>query len=157
MSSAISIPNNGTTVYELLTEFGLPSGLLPDSVKYFSLDEDGNFVVELEKPCYIEFDYLVYYDPKITGILKYGSITNLKGIQVRKFLIWLDVDEIRVDLPPANYIYFHVGWINKKLDVEQFQTVRSCQDNGISCQGSWSDLLKGKKNGTRKTLFCGNY
>ncbi|KAI3926954.1 hypothetical protein MKX01_032869 [Papaver californicum] len=135
--------SNGTTVYKILNEFGLPSGLLPNSVKNFSIDEDGKFVVELKDKCYIEFSYLTYYDREITGVLKYGSIRNLKGIQVRKFLVWLDVDEIRVDLPPANYIYFHVGWINKKLEVKQFQTVRSCQGNGISSiQRVWFDLLE---------------
>ncbi|XP_010257572.1 PREDICTED: uncharacterized protein LOC104597621 [Nelumbo nucifera] len=134
--------SNGSSVYELLPEFGLPSGLLPDSVKGFSLADDGRFVVELEKPCYIQFDYLVYYDQKITGTLNYGSIANLKGIEVKRFFLWFDVEEIRVDLPPADYIYFQVGFINKKLDVDQFQTVHSCQD-GVSCKGgSWKDLLK---------------
>ncbi|ONH97251.1 hypothetical protein PRUPE_7G179800 [Prunus persica] len=31
------------------------------------------------------------------------------------------MDEIRVDLPPSYSIYFMVGIINKKLDVDQFQ------------------------------------
>ncbi|KAF8403951.1 hypothetical protein HHK36_012058 [Tetracentron sinense] len=138
--SSVSV-SNGTTVYEILTDFGLPSGLLPDSVKDFSLSDDGSFVVDLEKPCYIQFDYLVYYDRRITGTLKYGSITHLNGIEVQRFLLWLNVDEIRVDLPPSDSIYFQVGWINKKLDVDQFQTVHSCR-KGISCQGYWKDLLK---------------
>ena len=46
---------------------------------------------------------------------------------MRRFFIWFDVAEIRVDLPPSDSIYFQVGWfINKKLDVHQFMTVRSC-------------------------------
>ncbi|RZC79186.1 hypothetical protein C5167_003439 [Papaver somniferum] len=144
-STAAVLPSysNGTTVYEILNEFGLPSGLLPNSVKNFSIDEDGKFIVELKDKCYIEFSYLTYYDRVITGVLKYGSIRNPKGIQVRKFLVWLDVDEIRVDLPPANFIYFHVGWINKKLEVKQFQTIRSCQGDGFSSiQRVWFDLLE---------------
>ncbi|XP_068642820.1 uncharacterized protein [Aristolochia californica] len=119
--------SEGTTVFELLPQYGLPSGLLPDSVTNYSLTDDGKFFVELEKPCYLQFDYLVYYDRRISGTLKYGSITNLKGIEVNKLFFWLDVDEIRVDLPPSNYIYFQVGWITKKLGVSQFEAVRSCK------------------------------
>lgn len=116
------------SVYEILPQFGLPRGLLPDSVKSYSLSEDGSFQVNLEKPCYIQFDYWVYYEKKITGKLSLGSITHLKGIQVQRFFLWFDVDEIRVDLPPSGSIYFTVGVINKKLDVGQFQTVHSCRD-----------------------------
>ncbi|KAK7359262.1 hypothetical protein VNO77_01215 [Canavalia gladiata] len=120
------------SVYELLPKYGLPSGLLPNTVTDYTLGEDGRFVVVLDKPCYVQFDYLVYYDTKISGKLNYGSITNLKGIQVQRFFLWLNVDEIRVDLPPSNNIYFQVGIINKKLNVDQFKTVRSCRNSLLS-------------------------
>lgn len=115
------------SVYDILPRFGLPSGLLPNCVTSYSFNpEDGSFIVELEKPCYVPFDYLVYYHKRITGTLKLGSITNLNGIQVKRFFIWFDVDEIKVDLPPSDSIYFQIGLINKKLSVDQFQTVHSC-------------------------------
>ncbi|GER50762.1 hypothetical protein STAS_28083 [Striga asiatica] len=120
------------TVYEILPKYGLPSGLLPDSVTGYTLSEDGQFEVTLEKPCYIHFDYLVYYEDKISGKLSVGSITDLKGIQVQKLFLWFDVDQIRVDLPPSHSIYFTVGIIDKKLDVDQFLTVRSCKDKAVS-------------------------
>ncbi|KAI9079503.1 hypothetical protein K1719_038585 [Acacia pycnantha] len=126
-------------VYEIVRKFGLPSGLLPDSVADYSFSSDGHFVVHLEKPCYVEFYYLVYYDTTITGKLNYGSIADLNGIQVRRFFLrqWLDVDEIRVDLPPSESIYFQVGFINKKLDIHQFKTIHSCRDSVMgSCLGS---------------------
>ncbi|KAH8522963.1 hypothetical protein H0E87_003575 [Populus deltoides] len=132
------------SVFEILPKFGLPSGLLPNTVKSYSLSDDGNFTVYLEKECYVEFDYLVYYEKKITGKLGYGSITNLKGIQVQKFFLWLDVDEIKVDLPPSDSIYFQVGWINKKLDADQFKTVHSCRAgvSSGSCRGLWKQFLE---------------
>ncbi|KAL2557140.1 uncharacterized protein Fot_01879 [Forsythia ovata] len=120
------------TVYEILSQYGLPSGLLPDSVTSYTLSEDGKFEVKLKKACYIKFDYLIYYEKKITGKLSVGSISNLKGIQVKRFLFWFDVDEIKVDLPPSDSIYFTVGFINKELDVGQFLTVRSCKDKALS-------------------------
>ncbi|XP_050220554.1 uncharacterized protein LOC126670776 [Mercurialis annua] len=125
----LSIPNNSSSVYEILPKYGLPSGLLPSSVTSYSLSDDGRFVVVLENPCYIRFEYLIYYDKEITGELNMGSITNLKGIQVQRFFLWFDVDAIKVDLPPSDSIYFKVGIINKKLDVDQFETVHSCGES----------------------------
>ncbi|CAA7059097.1 unnamed protein product [Microthlaspi erraticum] len=138
-------PDSIPTVYELLPKYGLPSGLLPDSVTNFTLSDDGRFVVHLAKPCTIEFDYLVYYEKTISGKIGYGSITDLKGIQVKRVFIWFDVDEIKVDLPPSDSIYFKVGFINKKLDIDQFKTVHSCGDNGVSagsCGDSWKSFLQ---------------
>ncbi|KAK2999746.1 hypothetical protein RJ639_024676 [Escallonia herrerae] len=129
---ALTTTTAATTVYDILPEFGLPTGLLPDSVTSYTLSSDGAFTVTLPKPCYIQFDYLVYYETKITGKLKMGSITDLSGIQVQRFLFWFDVDEIRVDLPPSDSIYFQVGLINKKLDVGQFNTVHSCRAS-VAC------------------------
>lgn len=134
---------NNTTVYEILTKYSLPKGVLPDSVKSYSLSKDGNFEVELEKPCYVEFEYLVYYAEKITGKLSIGSITDLDGIQVKRFFLWLNVNEIRVDLPSSGSIYFQVGIINKKLDMNQFETVHSCRDNALAlCGGSLRQVLQ---------------
>ncbi|KAG9155707.1 hypothetical protein Leryth_003970 [Lithospermum erythrorhizon] len=141
--SATSPYESSPTVYEILQKFNLPSGLLPDSVKSYTLDQDGNFEVQLNNHCYIQFDYLVYYDQTITGKLKMGSISDLKGIQVQRFFIWLDVSEIRVDLPPSSSIYFQVGIINKKLDVGQFEYVHSCQDKVfVSCKESLRQVVK---------------
>ncbi|KAH7861757.1 hypothetical protein Vadar_030426 [Vaccinium darrowii] len=120
--SFLSAADDAPTVYELLPKYGLPSGLLPDSVKSYSLSPDnGSFVVELEKPCYIQFDYLVYYDKRITGTLKYGSITDLKGIQVQRLFIWFDVDEIK------------------------FKTVRSCRPQkkaSVPCGRLWKRAIE---------------
>ncbi|WCJ28870.1 hypothetical protein M5689_010540 [Euphorbia peplus] len=128
----LSLSNNSSiSVYEILPKYGLPSGLLPSSVANYSLSDDGRFVVVLEKPCYIQFDYLVYYDTQITGKLNYGVISDLDGIEVKKFFMWLGVDEIKVDLPPSDSIYFKVGIINRKLDKDQFETVHTCRD-GVS-------------------------
>ncbi|KAL6976777.1 hypothetical protein U1Q18_025563 [Sarracenia purpurea var. burkii] len=141
--SAIPSPSSAATVYDLLPEYGLPRGLLPDSVASYSLSDEGSFVVELTKPCYVQFEYLVYYEKRITGKLKYGSISELEGIQVQRLFLWFDVDEIKVDLPPADCIYFQVGFINKKLDVNQFKTVHSCRDKAFApCDQSWKRVFE---------------
>ncbi|RWW39000.1 hypothetical protein BHE74_00055709 [Ensete ventricosum] len=120
-------PSNGTTVYDLLPQYGLPPGVLPDTVKSFSLASNGQFVVELYGPCYVDFEYLVYYAPRVSGVIKYGGIESLEGVQVRRFMVWFDVGGIMVDVPSSEFIYFHVGWITRKLRIEQFQTVHSCR------------------------------
>ncbi|EPS58279.1 hypothetical protein M569_16537, partial [Genlisea aurea] len=130
----VSLPSQ-PSIYELLPKYGLPSGLLPDSVINYTLSEGGDFEVNLEKPCYLEFQYLVYYEKTITGKLSVGSITKLKGIKVQRFFfLWFEVDEIRVDLPPSGSIYFTVGIIDKQLDVDQFMEVRSCRSKNRSPQ-----------------------
>ncbi|KMZ62397.1 hypothetical protein ZOSMA_46G00730 [Zostera marina] len=129
------------TVYEILPTFGLPAGLLPDSVVSYSLSKDGSFVVELVAPCHVQFDYLVYYDKTISGTLKLGGIFDLEGVQVKKLLFWFDVDSIQVDLPPTDSIYFEIGWISKTLDVDQFKTVRSCGD-GVGLCGNNTGFWK---------------
>uniref|UniRef100_A0A6N2LWK4 DUF538 domain-containing protein n=1 Tax=Salix viminalis TaxID=40686 RepID=A0A6N2LWK4_SALVM len=108
-------------VFEILQKFGLPSGLLPNTVKSYSLSDDGSFTVYLEKECHVEFDCLVNYEKKITGKLGYGSITNLKGIQVQKFFLWLDVDEIKtVHSCRAGVSYGSLGGLWKQF-LEEFE------------------------------------
>lgn len=139
LSSSLTLSTAEETAYDILPKYGLPSGLLPDTVTGYTLSDDGRFVVNLAKTCYIKFDYMVYYEKTITGKLSYGAITDLKGIQVQRLLIWFNVDEIRVDLPPSDSIYFQVGIINKRLDIDQFKSVRSCRKSLASsspCHGN---------------------
>ncbi|KAI5675130.1 hypothetical protein M9H77_06080 [Catharanthus roseus] len=136
-------PKPPPTVFDILPEYGLPKGLLPDSVVSYTLADDGTFEVHLAKPCYVQFEYLVYYEKKITGKLSVGSISNLKGIQVQRLMFfWFNVDEIKVDLPPSHSIYFTVGIINKELDVSQFETVHSCRDKVTSCRESLRNVFE---------------
>ncbi|KAK5811448.1 hypothetical protein PVK06_026779 [Gossypium arboreum] len=140
------------SVWDILPKFGLPSGLLPSTVTDYVLHDDERFIVMLDSPCYIQFEYLVYYEKTITGKLGYGSITDLEGIQVQRFFLWFDVNEIKVDLPPSDSIYFQVGFINKKLDVDQFKTIHSCRDEVTgSCKYSSESLLQLHED-TRKIL-----
>ncbi|RZS29315.1 hypothetical protein BHM03_00063032 [Ensete ventricosum] len=120
-------PSNGTTIYDLLPQYGLPPGIFPDTAKSFSVASNGRFVVDLYRPCYVDFEYLVYYASRVSGVLRYGAIDNLEGVQVRRFLVWFDVGGIMADLPSSDFLYFQVGWITRKLHIDQFQTVHSCR------------------------------
>ncbi|KAJ8565157.1 hypothetical protein K7X08_007733 [Anisodus acutangulus] len=131
-------PKPKPTLYDILPVYGLPRGIFPDTVESYNLDKDGNFEVFLKAPCYLEFEYLVYYAEKISGKLGIGSIRELKGIEVKRFFFCFNVNEIRVDLPPTDSVYFQIGFVNKKLDMYQFETIHSCMNNEIwlrSCGG----------------------
>ncbi|XP_057831920.2 uncharacterized protein LOC131042627 isoform X2 [Cryptomeria japonica] len=114
-------------ISDILAEYGLPIGLLPDSVKSYSLADDGSFKVELGSPCYVQFNYLVYYEKTVTGKLSYGKITDLNGIQAKQFFIWVNVIGMEVDLPSGKFIYFNVGIISKKIEISWFKSVHSCK------------------------------
>ncbi|KAH9326753.1 hypothetical protein KI387_006931, partial [Taxus chinensis] len=114
-------------ISKVLAKYGLPIGLLPDAIKSYSLADDGSFKVELTSTCYIQFNYLVYYDKIITGKLSYGKIADLNGIEAKEFFIWVDVTGITVDLPSADYIYFNVGIISKKIKISWFESVHACK------------------------------
>ncbi|KAG8371747.1 hypothetical protein BUALT_Bualt13G0120200 [Buddleja alternifolia] len=107
-------PPQKPTIYEILPKYNLPSGLFPDSVISSKFFENGTFEVYLEEEIsFKQFNYLVRYDKKITGNLSNGSITDLKGIHFKKFKLWFDVDEIRVNFPTDDSYYF-------TLDVDEF-------------------------------------
>ncbi|WOL08048.1 hypothetical protein Cni_G16800 [Canna indica] len=135
LASDAASPSRDITVYEVLPKYGLPPGILPDTVKSFSIASNGSFVVDLFGECYVDFEYLVYYYPRVSGVVRYGAIEDLEGVQVRRFFIWLNVDAIRVDPDDPDNIEFVVGWLTRKLRIDQFQTVHSCKGNHLSMLG----------------------
>ncbi|KAK9079041.1 hypothetical protein SSX86_000710 [Deinandra increscens subsp. villosa] len=142
-SSISAIP----TIYDIAHQFGFPSGILPDSVTSYSTlpADDGesfNFVVFLDKPCYVEYDdgFLVYFDYKITGKITYGKITELKGLQGKKYLFWLTIEEIEVD---GSSLKFTQYWpISVYSDIALFERIPTCKDKSLaSCGGRSSHLI----------------
>ncbi|KAG6503361.1 hypothetical protein ZIOFF_035673 [Zingiber officinale] len=86
-----------------------PSGILPDTVKSFSVASNGYFVIDLYGECYIDFKYVVYYAPRVSGFLGYGSVSNLEGVQIQSYLIWYGVSYIKVDLSYSDFVYIQFG------------------------------------------------
>ncbi|KAG0578671.1 hypothetical protein M758_4G037700 [Ceratodon purpureus] len=120
------------SVVEELLKNGLPVGLLPSSVKRYSIDKEGAFSVSLEGPCYAKIgDQLAYYDQNITGTLKFGSISSLDGIETKQLFVWLPVTGIYVDVPATPYIYFEVGVLTKRLSLAVFETPPKCSANAL--------------------------
>lgn len=128
-------PEKNETLYELLPLYGLPAGLFPSSVTAFSLADNGSLTVDLAGPCSVHFEYLTYFEARVTGVLRYGSLTDIDGVQVRRFLFWFDVERVKVDLPPpSRYVYLDIGWITRKLPASDFQTLHDCEDSKRRCR-----------------------
>ncbi|XP_054790784.1 uncharacterized protein LOC129296219 [Prosopis cineraria] len=119
-------------VHDLLTKYNLPKGLLPKIVKSYALSDDGSFHVEHRKPCYVQFDRLVYYDEVIIDKLTYGSMSNVSRIQVKKLFIWLPVTRIKVN-EKSNTVEFYVGPLSEELPANQFDDMPSCKRQ--ACRG----------------------
>ncbi|KAA8549641.1 hypothetical protein F0562_001341 [Nyssa sinensis] len=134
-----STPTNSVgDVHDLLPQYGFPKGLLPNAVKSYSLSADGTFIVELEHPCYVQFDELIYYGKNIKGKLTYGSVTDVSGIQVKKLFLWVSVTAINVD-SKSGMIECHVGPLSEKLPAAQFETIPNCKNKG--CQESHPESI----------------
>ncbi|EAZ28217.1 hypothetical protein OsJ_12189 [Oryza sativa Japonica Group] len=123
-------PHKNATLSEILPRYGLPPGLFPASVTAFSLAANGSLAVDLGGPCYAHYEYLTYFEPRVTGVLRYGSLTGLSGVKVRRFLVWFDVVRVKVDLPPPpRYVYLDIGWITRKLPADEFESPHECEDS----------------------------
>ncbi|XP_042386748.1 uncharacterized protein LOC121978473 [Zingiber officinale] len=108
-SQSSALPSNSSTVYDIHQEYNLPPGILPDTIKSFSIASNGYFVIDLYGECYVDFEYVVYYAPRVSGFLGYGSVSNLEGVQIRSYLIWYGVSYIKVDLPYSDFVYIQFG------------------------------------------------
>jgi hypothetical protein len=119
---------------DVLWEYGLPKGLLPDSVvSYTFVNETGDFKIELASSCYVWFgNHYTYFDKNISGTISYGTIFNLSGIQAKKFFIWVYITSM-VARPERGMIEFHAGFITEDVPMSLFEKVPVC-GNGLGEQ-----------------------
>nr|GEY20637.1 hypothetical protein [Tanacetum cinerariifolium] len=111
-------------IHDILPEYGLPVGVLPDAVQSYTLSPTyGSFTVILTNPCYVKFDdQTVYYDKTNKGKLTYGSSSNVSGIQAKELFVWLSVTGMDLDVG-GDMVEFRVGVLSKKLPVDMFRDV----------------------------------
>ncbi|CAD6206251.1 unnamed protein product [Miscanthus lutarioriparius] len=112
---------------DLLPKYGLPKGLIPDSVASYSFDEaTGAFEIHLASTCYVHFgSHLVYYERTITGKLSEGAISDLSGVQAKKLFLWVYVTGM-VAHPDQGTIEFQAGFISESLSASMFDEVPTC-------------------------------
>ncbi|RLN16619.1 uncharacterized protein C2845_PM02G02060 [Panicum miliaceum] len=112
---------------DLLPKYGLPKGLIPDSVASYSFHEaTGAFEIHLASTCYVHFgSHLVYYERTITGKLSKGAISDLTGVQAKKLFLWVYVTGM-VAHPDKGTIEFQAGFVSESLSASMFDEVPTC-------------------------------
>ncbi|VAH95498.1 unnamed protein product [Triticum turgidum subsp. durum] len=100
---------------DVLLEYGLPKGLLPDSVNSYTFDNaTGDYQIELASSCYVWFgDHYVYFDKKLSGTISHGAITNLSGVMAKKLFIWVSITSMTAHLE-RGVIEFRAGFITEE-------------------------------------------
>ncbi|KAK7359261.1 hypothetical protein VNO77_01214 [Canavalia gladiata] len=117
-------------IHDLLPQYGFPKGLLPNNVVSYTLSPNGFFTVQLQSPCYVQFEeQLVYYHTRITGSLSYGSVAHVTGIQAQKLFLWLSVTGIKAH-QDSGMLEFFVGALSQQLPANDFQDVPGCSPTG---------------------------
>ncbi|KAK1426333.1 hypothetical protein QVD17_15004 [Tagetes erecta] len=119
---------SSSDIYDILTQYGLPIGIIPNAVESYTLSPtDGSFTVHLTRPCYVQFDdQTVYYNKLIQGKLTYGSVSDVTGIQAKQLFLWLSVTGMDLDAN-SGMVEFHVGVLSKKLPADMFEDVPDCK------------------------------
>ncbi|WCJ28865.1 hypothetical protein M5689_010535 [Euphorbia peplus] len=129
---------NQTDVHDIMPLYGLPPGLIPDNVASYKLQDSGNFVIRLNSPCYVQFDRLVYYGEDIRGKLSYGVVSELSGIQAKKYFFWVPVTQIETS-EAGEKIRFSVGPFSETFPVTRFAEIPAC---GSGSKVSMRNALK---------------
>lgn len=110
--------------HDLLPPYGFPKGLIPSTIKFYSISDSGEFDIHMHHSCYVQFNKLVFYDKKIRGRIEYGSVTNVTGIQTKKLFFWVPVTGIDSSL---GFLRFHTGPLSARLPAKQFESVPICK------------------------------
>ncbi|CAA3023406.1 uncharacterized protein LOC111409858 [Olea europaea var. sylvestris] len=95
----------------LLTEVGLPNGLLPlEDIEECGYVKDTGFVWLKQKKKiehkFKEIGRLVQYATEVTAYVEPNKIKKLTGVKAKELLVWITLNEIYVDDPPTGKITF---------------------------------------------------
>ncbi|KAK9078787.1 hypothetical protein SSX86_002845 [Deinandra increscens subsp. villosa] len=111
----------------LLTEMGLPNGLLPleDIVECGYVEKTG-FVWLIQKKekkhKFEKIGKLVTYGTEVTATIEKFKIKKLTGVKTKELLMWITLSEISVDDPPTGKINFKAtSGLYRSFPVSAFQ------------------------------------
>ncbi|KAM3290796.1 hypothetical protein P3S67_019085 [Capsicum chacoense] len=95
----------------LLTEVGLPNGLLPmqDMLECGYVKDTGFVWLKSKKKTQHKFEKIgrsVQYATEVTAYVEPNKINKLTGVKAKELLMWLTLTEITVDDPPTGKIHF---------------------------------------------------
>ncbi|KAL0422109.1 UNVERIFIED_CONTAM: hypothetical protein Slati_3233800 [Sesamum latifolium] len=111
----------------LLTEMGLPNGLLPlkDIEECGYVKETGFVWLIQKKKSEHKFEKIgrpVQYAREVTAYVEPKRIKKLTGVKTKELLIWVSLSDIYVDDPPTGKITFKTPTgLSRSFPVEAFQ------------------------------------
>ncbi|CAN6981862.1 unnamed protein product [Brassica oleracea var. botrytis] len=127
IAAVISISTDDESIYEILKQNGLPSGIFPKGVTEFNFDvKTGRFSVYLNRSCDAKYEAELRYQAKVTGTIGDSHVAYLSGISAQDLFLWFPVKGIRVDVPSSGLIYFDVGVVRKQYSLSFFDAPRDC-------------------------------
>ena len=115
----------------LLSEVGLPTGLLPlkDMLECGYVKETGFVWLKQKKKTEHKFEKigkLVSYAPEITAYVEPGKIKKLTGVKAKELLVWITLNEICLDDPPTDKLTFKTpAGLFRTFPVSAFQLEES--------------------------------
>ncbi|XP_027363398.1 uncharacterized protein At5g01610-like [Abrus precatorius] len=113
------------TAYDVLQQYDFPVGLLPKGVVGYELDSStGKFKAYLEDACTFSIEsYELKYKSTITGVIRKDKISNLEGIEVKVFFLWLNIVTVTRD---EGELQFSVGIASADFAVSNFYESPTC-------------------------------
>ncbi|PON69634.1 hypothetical protein PanWU01x14_087570 [Parasponia andersonii] len=119
----------------LLTEIGLPNGLLPlkDIEECGYVKETGFVWLKQKKSVTHKFEKigkLVSYATEVTAIAEPNKIRKLTGVKTKELLLWISLSDIYVDDPPTGKITFKTpAGLSRSFPVSAFKVEEEVKDN----------------------------
>jgi hypothetical protein len=130
---------NGSTIHKLLSDHGLPGGLLPRGVESYTMDEsNGLLEARLSAPCYATYDNgnLAYFATVVRGNLSVGALRGVEGLAQEELFVWLPVKGIVVDDHQPGVILFDIGYAHKSLSKSLFEDPPECKPSASTGMGA---------------------
>ncbi|KAG2561106.1 hypothetical protein PVAP13_8KG139600 [Panicum virgatum] len=112
------------TAYDMLEQYNLTRGVLPEGVTGYVLRPDGSFEVYLQGDCNIHAANMqIKYSSRIAGNIQVQSIRGLEGVKVEMMLVWISVTQVtRTD----DQLNFFAGPISKSFPIGNFAKSPKC-------------------------------
>ncbi|KAE8668471.1 hypothetical protein F3Y22_tig00112318pilonHSYRG00008 [Hibiscus syriacus] len=124
-SVPLTFTDDTPSAYEVLQDYNFPVGILPKGVVKYDLDEStGRFHAYLNGSCSfsLEGSYQLKYKSTISGIISDNKLTDLSGISVKVFFLWLNIVEVTRD---DDELGFSVGIVSASFPIDNFMSVPS--------------------------------
>nr|GMD40635.1 uncharacterized protein LOC109182414 [Ipomoea batatas] len=134
----------------LLKEVGLPNGLLPmKDMEECGYVKDTGFVwLKSKKKTDHKFEQIgraVQYSTEVTAYVEPGRIKKLTGVKAKELMLWLTLNEIRVDDPPTGKIHFKTTTgLARTFPVSAFQSSSGAWLRRFIPNGDEKDILASK-------------